>query len=178
MKTLLQILILILQLIAASLLGFALAVALGLGNGWELVVFVLGFSLGVWGVGALAARLNKTYQSRNQFIRLAAALLLSTLGVTIILITPAIGFIRILYPLVGAFLGYYLPDTGVMTLMDFVNLLGLVTIFLCMIQTVISSRIAATDKDFSRLFDKVSFGLIAFIYIGLNIALPLVARIH
>ena len=109
MKVLLQILVVILQLIAANLLGFALAVALGLGNGWELVVFVLGFSLGVWGVGALAARLNKTYQSRNQFIRLAAALLLSTLGVTIILITPAIGFIRILYPLVGAFLGYYLP---------------------------------------------------------------------
>jgi hypothetical protein len=72
----------------------------------------------------------------------------------------------------------YLPDTGVMTLMDFVNLLGLVTIFLCMIQTVISSRIAATDKDFSRLFDKISFGMIATIYFGLNIALPLVARIH
>jgi hypothetical protein len=71
----------------------------------------------------------------------------------------------------------YLPDTGTMTLMDFVNLLGLVTIFLCMIQTVISSRIAATDKDFSRRFDKISFGLIACLYLGLNIALPLVARI-
>ena len=47
-----------------------------------------------------------------------------------------------------------------------------------MIQTVISSRIAATDKDFSRRFDKISFGLIAFIYLGLNIALPLVARIR
>ena len=108
MKTLLQILILILQLIAASLLGFALAVALGLGNGWELVVFVLGFSLGVWGVGALAARWKKTYQPRNQLIRLAVTLLLSALGVLIILITPAIGFIRILYPLAGALIGYYL----------------------------------------------------------------------
>jgi hypothetical protein len=55
---------------------------------------------------------------------------------------------------------------------------GLVTIFLCMIQTVISSRIAATDKDFTRLFDKVSFGLIALIYFGLNIALPLLSRLH
>ncbi|HVM72824.1 MAG TPA: hypothetical protein VMT91_13765 [Anaerolineales bacterium] len=72
----------------------------------------------------------------------------------------------------------YLPDTGVMTLMDFVNLLGLVTIFLCMIQTVISSRIAAADKEFSRRFDQVSFGMIAVIYLGLNIALPLVARLH
>jgi hypothetical protein len=71
----------------------------------------------------------------------------------------------------------YLPDTGTMTLMDFVNLLGLVTIFLCMIQTVISSRIAASDKDFSRSFDKISFGIIAFLYVGLNLALPLMARI-
>jgi hypothetical protein len=72
----------------------------------------------------------------------------------------------------------YLPDTGTMTLMDFVNLLGLITIFLCMIQTVISSRIAAVDKDFSRLFDKISFGIIAFLYLGLNIALPLVAHLR
>ena len=72
----------------------------------------------------------------------------------------------------------YLPGTGVMTLLDFVNLPGLVTIFLCMIQTVMSSRIVATGKDFSRLFDKISFGMIGFIYLGLNIALPLVARIY
>ncbi len=109
MKVLLQIGIGILQLIAANLLGFALALALRLGNGWELVVFILGFSLGVWGVGALAARLHKTYQTRDQVIRLAATLMLSALGVLIILVTPAIGFIRILYPLAGAFLGYYLP---------------------------------------------------------------------
>ena len=61
---------------------------------------------------------------------------------------------------------------------DFVNLLGLVTIFLCMIQTVIYSRIASSDKDFSRQFNKLSFGLIASIYFGLKIALPLVARIR
>ena len=109
MKVLTQILIVVLQLIAANLLGFALAVALGLGNGWELVVFILGFSLGVWGVGALAARLHKTYQARAQLIRLAATLMLSALGVLIILVTPATGFIRILYPLAGAFIGYYLP---------------------------------------------------------------------
>ncbi len=65
-----------------------------------------------------------------------------------------------------------------MPLMDFVILPGLVTIIMCMTQTVISSRIAATDKDFSRRFDKLSFSLIAFLYLGLNIALPLVARIH
>lgn len=109
MKVLIQILIVILQLIAASLLGFALAAALGIGNGWELVVFILGFSLGVWGVGTLATRMNKTYQTRAQLIRLTATLLISALCVLIILVTPAIGFVRILYPLAGAFIGYYLP---------------------------------------------------------------------
>jgi hypothetical protein len=109
MKTLIQILIVILQLIAANLLGFVPAVALGVGNGWELVVFILGFSLGVWGVGALAARFSRDFQARDQGIRLAATLLISALGVVVILLTPAIGFIRILYPLAGAFIGYYLP---------------------------------------------------------------------
>jgi hypothetical protein len=108
MKVLIQILIVILQLVAANLLGLALAVSLRLDNGWELVVFILGFSLGVWGVGALTARLRKTYQVRAQLIRLAATLVLSAVGVLIILVTPAIGFIRILYPLSGAFVGYYL----------------------------------------------------------------------
>ena len=105
MKILLQIGLVFLQLIAANLLGFALALALRLGNGWELVVFVLGFSLGVWGVGALAARRYKSYQARNQLIRLGLTVLLSALGVLVILITPAIGFVRILYPLAGAFIG-------------------------------------------------------------------------
>jgi len=72
----------------------------------------------------------------------------------------------------------YLPDTGTMTLMDIINFLGLATIFVCMIQTVISARFAANDKEFSRLFDKVSFGMITFIYLAINIALPLSAQIR
>jgi hypothetical protein len=73
----------------------------------------------------------------------------------------------------------YLPDTGSMTLMDKINLLGLVAIFLCMIQTVISGRFAHSGEDaFSRLFDRVSYGLIALIYVALNVALPLLAQTH
>ncbi len=73
----------------------------------------------------------------------------------------------------------YLPDTGSMTLMDTINLLGLVTIFLCMIQTVISGRFAnAGEAEFSRRFDRLSFGLIAVAYLAFNIALPLAAQIH
>jgi hypothetical protein len=73
----------------------------------------------------------------------------------------------------------YLPDTGIMTLLDQINLLGLTTIFICLVQTVISSRIAINgNQDFSKRFDQVSFGIIAFVYIALNIALPLSAQIH
>jgi len=109
MKIMMQIIILVLQFLAANLLGFVPAVAIGIGNGWELLVFILGFSLGVWGVGALAARWRKSYQARSQGIRLLTTLLFCGLGVAVILLTPAIGFIRILYPLAGAFIGYYLP---------------------------------------------------------------------
>ncbi len=55
MKALMVLLIAILQLIVGSMLGFAAALLLGLGNGWELVVFVVGYSLGVWGIGTLAS---------------------------------------------------------------------------------------------------------------------------
>jgi hypothetical protein len=73
----------------------------------------------------------------------------------------------------------YLPDTGSMTLMDKINFLGLATIFLCMIQTVVSARFANRGEHaFSRQFDRVTFGLIALSYVALNLAVPLAAQIH
>ena len=73
----------------------------------------------------------------------------------------------------------YLPDTGTKTLLDQINLIGLATIFICLIQTVISSRFAVKgDQEFSIQFDRVSFPIIAFIYITLNIALPIAAQIR
>lgn len=73
----------------------------------------------------------------------------------------------------------YLPDTGSMTLMDRINGLGLVIIFLCMIQTVISGRFANRDEEeFSRRFDKVSFGLIGLACLALNVTIPLAVQIH
>jgi hypothetical protein len=72
----------------------------------------------------------------------------------------------------------YLPDTGTMTLLDQINLIGLATIFICLIQTVISSRFAVKgEQEFSARFDRASFPIIAFIYIALNIALPFAAQI-
>jgi hypothetical protein len=73
----------------------------------------------------------------------------------------------------------YLPDTGTMTLLDQINLIGLATIFICLIQTVISSRFAVKgEQEFSIRFDRASFPIIAFIYIALNIALPIAAQIR
>jgi hypothetical protein len=72
-----------------------------------------------------------------------------------------------------------LPDTGTMTLLDQINLIGLATIFLCLIQTVISSRFAVKgEQEFSLKFDRASFPIISFIYIAINIALPLAAQIR
>lgn len=109
MKIVRQALVVIVQLIAADLLGFVPALVFKIGNGWELPCFVLGFSLGVWGVGALVDVIRKTYQARGQLIRLAATVLVSAIGIGLLVISPAKGFIGILFPLAGAFIGYYLP---------------------------------------------------------------------
>lgn len=37
------------QLIAGHVLGFGGAMAIGAGHGWELLIFVIGNTVGVWG---------------------------------------------------------------------------------------------------------------------------------
>ena len=53
------------------------------------------------------------------------------------------------------------PDTGVMTLADIVNQIGLVTISLSLLQSAISLYLYERKgkKTLSRLFDRVSFGI-------------------
>jgi hypothetical protein len=99
-----------LQLIIGSLLGFAGALLLEVGNGWELVVFVIGYTLGVWGTDALASGLRGTSLRNDRWIRLGTTEGVSSLGMLVLLATPAIGFIKSVYPLVGAMIGYYLPN--------------------------------------------------------------------
>jgi hypothetical protein len=107
MKVFWRVVVVILQAVDASLLGFGGAVLLGVGEGWELVVFAAGYCLGVWGVGALAAAACRAFAS-DQGVRLIGTLLLSALGVALMLVTPPIGFAKAVYPLVGAMAGYYL----------------------------------------------------------------------
>jgi len=105
MNILITIFVIFLQLIVGYLLGFVGAMALGVGNGWELLVIGVGNTLGVWGVGALAAKLRKSGKSYiSSFLGTAV---LTTLGIILILLTPATGIAQLLYPLLGALIGYY-----------------------------------------------------------------------
>jgi hypothetical protein len=107
MQIIITVVVIVLQLIAGQLLGFGLAMGLGVGNGWELLVIPLGNTLGVWVVGALAARLRGTFVLRRDGLRLLGAAVGSAIGVGLILLTPPWGFGQLLFPLLGALVGYY-----------------------------------------------------------------------
>jgi hypothetical protein len=66
------------------------------------------------------------------------------------------------------------PDTGVMTLADIVNHVGIVTIFLSLLQSAISLYLYERKdrKALSRLFDRVSFATILPCYVVINLILP------
>ena len=96
------------QFVVGLILGFSVAFALGIGDGWELVVIPLGNTIGVWGIGAIASALRSTFEKRPYLVRLIGTAVGSVIGVVVILITPAIGYGQVVYPLVGALLGYYL----------------------------------------------------------------------
>lgn len=71
-----------------------------------------------------------------------------------------------------------IPDTGIMTLADMVNGLGIGMILLTVIQSTISlhlyERLGA--ESLSRRFDQLSFWILAIGYVALNLALPMAAN--
>ncbi len=106
MNIIITIIIVVLQFIVGYLLGFVTAMVVGVGNGWELVVIGVGNTIGVWGVGTLAAKLRKS--STSMGTNLLGTAVCTTLGIALILLTPATGAAQLLYPLLGALIGYYL----------------------------------------------------------------------
>jgi hypothetical protein len=70
-----------------------------------------------------------------------------------------------------------LPDTGLVSLTDMVNGIGMGTIFLTIVQSTISLYLydIRGEEALSRLFDKVSLAVILAGYPAINIAIPLVA---
>lgn len=71
-----------------------------------------------------------------------------------------------------------IPDTGMLTLADTINGMGMVLIFLTVVQSTISLYLydICDRVNLSRAFDKIS--IVGFILgtVGVNVALPLVAK--
>jgi uncharacterized membrane protein len=103
----LRVAIIFLQLFVGLLLGWIPAYGLGIGNGWELVAIAIGNTLGIWGVGVLGAILRRRFVTYQAIVGLIGTFVGSLIGVLVILMTPAIGFIQLLYPLICALVGYY-----------------------------------------------------------------------
>ena len=97
------------QSIVGHILAFSGTYALGIGNGWELIIWPFWLTLGVWGVGALSAKLTKSFNKKEYFSKFIGTAIGSGLGVILILITPAIGFIQLAFPLIGSLIGFYFP---------------------------------------------------------------------
>jgi hypothetical protein len=71
------------------------------------------------------------------------------------------------------------PDIGTMTLADMVNIVGIVVIFLALLQSTISLYLydIKGKEALSRLFDRVSFIILLVGYVVINVALPLAATL-
>ena len=69
------------------------------------------------------------------------------------------------------------PKKGVITLADMVNLVGIMTIGLSILQSTISVYLYDTEgrEALSQLFDRVSFAIFLVAYVLINLALPLAA---
>lgn len=71
-----------------------------------------------------------------------------------------------------------IPDTGIMTLADMVNGVGVWMILLTVIQSTVSLHIfeRLEAEELSRQFDKISFAILAVGCVSINLAMPLAAH--
>lgn len=75
------------------------------------------------------------------------------------------------------FLVTLLPAADRVTLTDMVNLVGLVTIFLTLVQSTISLHLCDTGKwRLSRYFDRLCFSIFVLGFLTVNLLLPLAAK--
>jgi hypothetical protein len=106
----LTIIVVAVQLVVGQLLGFGVAYYAGIGNGWELFVIPLGNILGVWGIGTIASWLRREVSIRSSLIQLGGTAVGGAIGLILIVLTPPTGMNQVIYPLIGALLGYYLAS--------------------------------------------------------------------
>ncbi len=73
--------------------------------------------------------------------------------------------------------GSLIPSSGQFGLVEYVTFLGLFTIFLSLLATVLSAFIWNTldDKPFSRRFDRWTVAVVALGYVAINVLLPFFA---
>lgn len=95
------------QLVFCWVIAILSYIALPIGNGWELIVLPLLFAIEVVFIGWAAGRLfgNPLTVTPMLFV---GALILSILGAAVLNIPRAWGFQGLLFPIVGAILGYQL----------------------------------------------------------------------
>lgn len=80
--------------------------AAGIGNGWELAAFAIGYALVVSGVGWIVARLMGG--ETPPFLRVFVGALIGGAAGALLLLIPLVwGFAGLLLPLLGAIVGYH-----------------------------------------------------------------------
>lgn len=105
---------LVLQVIAAHLLGFGVAYGLAIGNGWELVAIPLGNTAGIWLVGLAGSWVIERRRPRAAGRRLLATLIGSGAGAAVLAVPGVVlGFGGLLLPLLGGLVGFH--AVGVIT---------------------------------------------------------------
>lgn len=117
----------------------------------------------------------------KMFLTLYAAILISMIG---FFTTPAHRFGLVIGSFFAGVANTYItssivPETGIATLADVINGIGVATIAVIMFQTIISQHFYEKQKqeDFSSIFDDLTFILLIGIYIWLNISIPLAASL-
>ncbi len=117
----------------------------------------------------------------KMFLTLYAAILISMIG---FFTSPSHRFGLVIGSFFAAVANTYItasivPDTGISTLADIINGIGVAAIAVIMFQTILSQYFFENKKQeaFSDIFDDVTFFALMSIYIALNIAIPLAASL-
>jgi len=117
----------------------------------------------------------------KMFLTLFAAIVISMVG---FFTTPSQRFGLVIGSFFAAVANTYVtssivPDTGISTLADVINGIGVAIIAIIMFQTIISNYFYDKQKQeiFSDIFDDLTFVLLLGIYIWLNVSIPLAASL-
>ena len=117
----------------------------------------------------------------KMFVTLFAAIIISMVG---FFTAPSQRFGLVIGSFFAAVANTYvtsaiIPDTGIATLADVINGIGVGIIAVIMFQTIISNHFYEKRKQdvFSDVFDDLTFVLLMGLYIWLNISIPLAASL-